>query len=113
MDAVANMYDAGQASRMQPTLETLPAELILRILSYLPVQSLRTLRLASRSWNTFFVEHESTIYHHAAVIHRFIDSVHQLLPDAKAAHPLKFLQDVPDWYHYCAYSQCALAHVFY
>ncbi|RPD52756.1 hypothetical protein L226DRAFT_548676 [Lentinus tigrinus ALCF2SS1-7] len=86
---------------MPPTLETLPAELVLRILAYLPVQSLRALRLASRSWDTFFVEHESTIYHHAALIHRFIDSVHQLLPEAKAAHPLKFLQDVPDWYHYC------------
>ena len=51
-----------------PSLDTLPAELLLRILAFLPVQALRTLRLASRSWNAFFREHESTIYHHAAPI---------------------------------------------
>ncbi|TFK85124.1 hypothetical protein K466DRAFT_601435 [Polyporus arcularius HHB13444] len=86
---------------MPPSLETLPAELVLRILAFLPVQSLRALRLTSRSWNTFFVEHQSTIYHYASLLHRFIDSVNQLLPEAKAAHPLPFLQDVPDWYQYC------------
>ena len=85
-----------------PSLDTLPAELLLRILAFLPVQALRTLRLASRSWNAFFREHESTIYHHAALLHNFVDSLHTLLPDAKAAHhTLKFLQDAPDWYHYC------------
>lgn len=99
------MFIAGRPFRMpSSSLEKLPAELILRILAYLPVQSLRALRLTSRPWNTFFVEHESSIYHHAALLHRFIDSVHQLLPEAKVAHPLKFLQDVPDWYQYCMFS---------
>lgn len=87
-----------------PALETLPAELVLRIVAYLPLQALRNLRLVSRSWHDFFAEHESTIYHHAALLHNFIDSIHTLLPEAKAAHPLKFLQDVPDWREYCALS---------
>ena len=85
-----------------PTLQDLPAELLLRVLAFLPVQALRSLRLASRAWNVFFFENESTIYHHAAVLHRFIDSIDTLLPEAKAARKhLTFLQDVPDWYHYC------------
>ncbi|PIL33399.1 hypothetical protein GSI_04020 [Ganoderma sinense ZZ0214-1] len=84
-----------------PALETLPAELVLRIVAYLPLQALRNLRLVSRSWHDFFCEHESTIYHHAALLHNFIHSIHTLLPEAKAAHPLKFLQDVPDWREYC------------
>ncbi|KAI0753064.1 hypothetical protein C8Q80DRAFT_1267504 [Daedaleopsis nitida] len=86
---------------MLSTLENLPTELVLRILAYLPLQSLRALRLASRTWNTFFVDNESSIYHHAALLHRFIDSIHTLLPQAKDAHPLKFLQDAPDWLTYC------------
>ena len=95
-----------------PTLDTLPAELILRIVVCLPLQTLRNLRLVSRSWHDFFCEHESTIYHHAALLHNFIDSIHTLLPEAKAAHPLKFLQDVPDWREYCALSpRCLFTYV--
>ncbi len=105
MRELANILITGRQLGMPPTLETLPAELVLRILACLPVQSLRALRLTSRCWHTFFVEHESTIYHYASLLHRFIDSVNQLLPEAKAAHPLPFLQDVPDWYQYCAPTQ--------
>ena len=82
-------------------LQSLPAELILRILAFLPVQALRSLRLSSRGWDTFLRQHESTIYHHAALLHNFIDSIHTLLPDAKVQHPLEFLQEAPDWYEYC------------
>lgn len=91
---------------MLSTLEDLPAELVLKILAHLPLQSLRALRLASRTWNAFFVDNECSIYHHAALLHRFIDSIHTLLPQAKEAHPLKFLQDAPDWLTYCKYNSC-------
>ena len=84
-------------------LAALPTELLLRVLVFLPLQSLRSLRLTSRGWNIFFLENESSIYHNAAVLHNFIDSLDTLLPDAKATRPLKFLQDAPDWYQYCAY----------
>ena len=95
------MWFTERPSRMPVALENLPAELVLRILAYLPVQSLRALRLTSRSWHTFFTDNESTIYHHAALLHRFIDSINTLLPKAKELHPLTFLQDVPNWYEYC------------
>ncbi len=98
---------------MLPALETLPAELVLRIVAYLPLQALRNLRLVSRSWHAFFCEHESTIYHHAALLHNFIDSIRTLLPEAKAAHRLKFLQDVPDWREYCALSSACCFYVQY
>lgn len=96
-----SVYFTGSPFGMASALENLPPELVLRILSYLPVQALRALRLTSRGWNIFFLKNESTIYHHAALLHRFIDSIHTLLSEAKEAHPLAFLQDVPDWYEYC------------
>ncbi|KAI0665664.1 hypothetical protein C8Q78DRAFT_985901 [Trametes maxima] len=82
-------------------VDTLPTELILRILSYLPLQSLRSVRLLDRRWNEFFGANESTIYHHAALLHNFVDSLDTLLPEARQARCLNFLQDVPDWYQYC------------
>ena len=86
---------------MASKLENLPTELILKILAYLPLQSLRALRLISKASEAFFIDNQSSIYHHAAFLHRFIDSTHTLLPEAKQLHTLNFLQDVPDWYDYC------------
>ncbi|TBU39518.1 hypothetical protein BD309DRAFT_969511 [Dichomitus squalens] len=91
-----------ERSLSMPSLDSLPAELLLRIVAFLPVQTLRSLRLASRGWDAFCREHESTIYHHAALLHNFVDSINTVLSDAKSAHQrLKFLQDAPNWYHYC------------
>ncbi|KAI0365572.1 hypothetical protein BV20DRAFT_1038856 [Pilatotrama ljubarskyi] len=83
------------------SIDVLPTELVLRVLSYLPLQSLRNVRLIARRWNDFFTTNQSTIYHHAALLHHFVDSLDTLLPQAKEARCLKFLQDVPDWYQYC------------
>ncbi|KAI8974002.1 hypothetical protein BD414DRAFT_498829 [Trametes punicea] len=83
------------------SLDILPAELVLRILSYLPLQALRSVRLTARRWNDFFIANESTIYHHAALLHNFVDSLDVLLPEARKARYLKFLEDAPDWYTYC------------
>ncbi|KAJ3006158.1 hypothetical protein NUW54_g4036 [Trametes sanguinea] len=83
------------------SLDILPAELVLRILAYLPVQSLRSVRLTARRWNQFFITNESTIYHHAAFLHDFVDSLGIFLPEARESRYLKFLKDVPDWYTYC------------
>ncbi|KAH9889520.1 hypothetical protein C8Q73DRAFT_793718 [Cubamyces lactineus] len=82
-------------------MDILPTELILRILAYLPLQALRNFRLSARRWNDFVVSNQSTIYHHAAVLHNFVDDLDILLPQAKVTRGLKFLQDVPDWYQYC------------
>ncbi|KAH9856033.1 hypothetical protein C2E23DRAFT_563426 [Lenzites betulinus] len=82
-------------------MDTLPTELILRVLSFLPLQSLRNVRLLARRWNAFVVENEFTIYHHAALLHNFVDSIDTLLPEAREARSLQFLHDVPDWYQYC------------
>ncbi|KAI0629050.1 hypothetical protein C8Q77DRAFT_1015195, partial [Trametes polyzona] len=83
------------------SMEILPTELILRILSFLPLQSLRSVRLTARRWNDFIAANESTVYHHAALLHNFVDDFQTLLPEAREAHHLQFLRDVPDWYQYC------------
>ncbi|KAH9889519.1 hypothetical protein C8Q73DRAFT_793717 [Cubamyces lactineus] len=79
----------------------LPTELILRVLSYLPLQSLGSARLVSRSWNEFFVANECTIYHEAAVFHTFVDSVDVPLTEAREAYAKGSLKDASDWYEYC------------
>ncbi|KAI0827874.1 hypothetical protein BC628DRAFT_1317525 [Trametes gibbosa] len=83
------------------SIDAFPTELLLRILSFLPLQSLRNVRLLARRWNDFVLTNEFTIYHHAALLHNFVDSIDTLLPEAREARSLQFLYNVPDWYHYC------------
>ncbi|KAG7090469.1 hypothetical protein E1B28_009584 [Marasmius oreades] len=52
----------------------LPPELVLSVFSYLPIPAIHSLQLASKEYDTFIRTNQSTIYHHAAVVHGFISS---------------------------------------
>ncbi|KAI0653989.1 hypothetical protein C8Q70DRAFT_548859 [Cubamyces menziesii] len=80
---------------------TLPPELVLRILSYLPLQSLGNVRLVSRSWNEFCVTNQCTIYHEAAVLHKFVSCIEMPLTEARETYAKGSLKDASDWYEYC------------
>ncbi|CAA7262367.1 unnamed protein product [Cyclocybe aegerita] len=54
-------------------LDPLPAELVLHVLSFLPLSSLASIRAASCEWQEFFVTHEAVIYNQAAFFHGFTD----------------------------------------
>ncbi|KDQ20336.1 hypothetical protein BOTBODRAFT_27758 [Botryobasidium botryosum FD-172 SS1] len=81
-------------------LSTLPPEVILQILSHLPVYSLPLLRALSSSWKDFLDLHESTIYRSAAFLHA-IASPGSSLEDSKGTHVLPWLDDVNDWKSFC------------
>ncbi|KAF8518609.1 hypothetical protein JB92DRAFT_2712245 [Gautieria morchelliformis] len=53
-------------------LGVLPPEVILTILSFIPLRQLYRFLLVSKSWNTFILLNESSIYRAAAVLHGFI-----------------------------------------
>jgi len=53
-------------------LSILPTELSLSVLSYLPLRWLCALPTLSRQWLNFFSENQSTIFHNAAIHHRYI-----------------------------------------
>ncbi|KAH9941924.1 hypothetical protein B0H21DRAFT_543104 [Amylocystis lapponica] len=82
-------------------LDLLPPELVLHVLAYLPFQSLYSLHLVSRYWQTFVIANESSIYHHAALLHRFVSSVEQPLPEAVATHVGQYMKEVDSWKAYC------------
>ncbi|KAJ3508246.1 hypothetical protein NLJ89_g5857 [Agrocybe chaxingu] len=54
-------------------LDPLPAELVLHVLSFLPLSSLASIRSTSREWQEFFIAHEAVIYNKAAFFHGFTD----------------------------------------
>ncbi|GBE81288.1 hypothetical protein SCP_0310150 [Sparassis crispa] len=82
-------------------LEVLPTELVLNILSYLPLQSLFSLQLTSHFWLSFIQANESTVYRQAALVHNYSASADASLPDAKATHLGDFVVDVHTWKLYC------------
>ncbi|CAA7268568.1 unnamed protein product [Cyclocybe aegerita] len=53
--------------------DSLPFEIILQILAYLPVSSLSSLSSISHSWNDFFAKNETAIYRESALLHGFAD----------------------------------------
>ena len=85
---------------------TLPPELVLRTLSYLPLQSLGNVRLVSRSWNEFCVTNQCTIYHEAAVLHKFVSCIEMPLTEARETYAKGSLKDASDWYEYCELRVC-------
>ncbi|KDQ52879.1 hypothetical protein JAAARDRAFT_61656 [Jaapia argillacea MUCL 33604] len=53
-------------------LKSLPAELTLHLLSYLPLGDISTITLLSRAWLAFLNANQDTVYRQAAIYHRFV-----------------------------------------
>lgn len=79
----------------------LPAELVLAILSYLPLSSLIHLQLVSRAWKQYFDVNEVTIYRHAAAIHSWIPSFDMSIFDLTSLYSKKSLKGVDGWKSFC------------
>lgn len=78
----------------------LPPEIILRILADCYLQAILNGRLVSRKWKSYIDENESTVYHSAAILHRFIEP-EQTLDTAHNTHPGAWLDDVDTWKKLC------------
>lgn len=80
----------------------IPPEIVLTILSHLPLQSLHALRRLSHEWLSWFDANRSYIYQRAALKHNFIPSTNIALPNAVLASK-HLLPDFPvgDWGTFC------------
>ncbi|KAG8910903.1 hypothetical protein FRC01_006059 [Tulasnella sp. 417] len=89
------------------SIDTLPPEILIRILYYLPLQDIASFNLASKFCHDVVSTNETTVYQAAAMLHDFIgspgpqshstllmDSVHQ--PDATG-----WLENVTSWKEFC------------
>ena len=82
-------------------LHTLPVELSLAVLSYLPLQTLCALPSLSRKWSDFFSQNQSTIFRNAAVLHGYTHPETYLLEDALSRHKGSPWEGATDWKDFC------------
>ena len=82
-------------------LNNFPPELLLTILQYLPLQSLRAMMLLSQDWQSFISSNKPIIYRNAAFLHCFIQNSTASLADAKIAYSPSVVNGVDDWYTFC------------
>lgn len=83
-------------------LNTLPAEIILLILSHLPICDISAFRLLSSSWKIFADVHENLIYQSVAIRHS-LALPEESLEHAKSGHVIPWLSDVVNWKDLCRY----------
>ncbi|KAI0353079.1 hypothetical protein OH77DRAFT_1427857 [Trametes cingulata] len=83
-----------------PSLLSLPADISLHVLAYLSLNDLYHLRLVCKRIHGFFEAHEETIYHQAAIYHRFVRS-QTSLEDAALTTGQEWLYGVQDWKELC------------
>lgn len=76
-----------------------PPEIILAILSFLPLRQLQRFLLVSKNWNDFVHSNESSIYHAAAILHDFIPA-NLYLPDAKVSD-VPWITNINTWKDLC------------
>ncbi|KAF8993352.1 hypothetical protein BDQ17DRAFT_1412993 [Cyathus striatus] len=62
-------------------LTTLPAELILQILSYLPLKSISSIRQLNKAWEDFVNTNSSNVFRNASIVHGFVGRNDALLSD--------------------------------
>ncbi|KAI0338346.1 hypothetical protein BDW22DRAFT_706892 [Trametopsis cervina] len=82
---------------------TLPSDLTLYTLSFLPLRDISTLYSLSRSIRNFLLQHEDALYHQLAILHRFAVSGVSL-EDTKAAEISRgghHLKGVKSWKDFC------------
>ncbi|KAF8586243.1 hypothetical protein K439DRAFT_1341202 [Ramaria rubella] len=80
-------------------LGVFPTEIILTVLSFLPLRQLHCLPQTSKEWNAFLHDNESSVYHFAAILHGFV-SAHTSFRDARASN-VPWLDDVQCWKDLC------------
>lgn len=81
-------------------LTAFPPEILLYILTYLPLPSLNALSRTSKQWNQYFIENEPYIYRNAAYHHSLISAPEVSLEDA-IEQGGAIVAGVTSWYEFC------------
>lgn len=81
-----------------------PTDILLYILSFAPVHDLHTLQLVSRQIHNFICDHEDSVYHQAAILHKFAPP-EVSLEDVKRTEGREstWLDEVRTWKELCEY----------
>ena len=81
-----------------------PTDILLYILSFSAVHGLYSLQLVSRQIHHFICDHEDSIYHQAAVFHKFAPPEVSLEKVIRTeARDSTWLDDVRTWKELCKY----------
>ncbi|KZP28040.1 hypothetical protein FIBSPDRAFT_947948 [Athelia psychrophila] len=78
-------------------LDKLPAELQLKVLSFLRLWDLHQVQLISKSWNALFIAHQNPIHRNASYVHGLIPSPNVFLEKAIETSPRGSTDGVIDW----------------
>ncbi|TFK33146.1 hypothetical protein BDQ12DRAFT_700895 [Crucibulum laeve] len=79
----------------------LPAEIVLAILQYLPLNSISRLPSVCKLWKDFIETHESTVYRNAAALYHYIPSPETLFKDLGQLYSHRSLTGVETWKDLC------------
>ena len=80
-----------------------PTDILLYILSFAPVHDLCSLQLVSRQVYHFICDHEDSVYHQAAILHKFAPPEVSLDEVKRTeARESTWLDDVRTWKELCA-----------
>ncbi len=88
-------------SQVTVMLYVLPTEVMLSVLSYLPIPSLRSLLVLSRQWFDFFITNQSAIFHSAALLHGYIQPGTLSLEDALSVNMGRPWAGSTSWKDFC------------
>lgn len=82
-------------------ISNLPTELILQVLSYVPIETLNSLRLVCHQLKAILEAQEASIYRNAAVFHGFVPSSDV---DYSNIYSRRSLFGVDSWKSFCAHT---------
>ena len=82
-------------------LHVLPTEVMLSVLSYLSIPSLRSLAVLSRQWLDFFASNQSAIFYSAALLHEYIQPGTLFLEDALSVNTGRPWVGSTSWKDFC------------
>ena len=95
------MTMASKVTRSHAMLDVLPADVILIVLSYLPIPSLFSLLVQSRQWFDFFTTNQSPIFRTAALLHEYIQPGTLSLEDALSVNTGRPWAASTGWKDFC------------
>lgn len=94
-------------------LSTLPPELLLKCLSYLPLKDILAVSVLLTSFQTLITENENQVFWAAAIVHGFVaEASTPSLDDAKGFDkgPGRWLHDVHTWKAFCEFADYTSYH---
>ena len=88
-------------------LTTLPNELVIEVLAYVPLSTLVALHSVSRTWNRLLDDPRTAerVYHGAAVLHEY-SMPGEALSEARGA--ALWLKDATTWREFCGHEFCTI-----